>query len=166
MSDHFQKEIAFLGIESSPAFVPAPEGNGCAERFIRAEGESALGAIFRNDRTITSGVARVPRHLQHHMDDRAAWISHARAVSSQAASIDLGRSVGFNPNRGRYTSGIRRFARPNLLALEVAAIRDRREIGRAHRRLRLFGHRRKLALVIADIGDLVRHDQVMLRPRS
>src|SRR3954447_18994171 len=32
MSDHFQKELAFLGIESSPAFVRAPEGNGCAER--------------------------------------------------------------------------------------------------------------------------------------
>jgi putative transposase len=26
MSDHFQKESAFLGIESSPAFVRAPEG--------------------------------------------------------------------------------------------------------------------------------------------
>ena len=35
MSHHFQTEIAFLGIESSPAFVRAPEGNGCAERFIR-----------------------------------------------------------------------------------------------------------------------------------
>ena len=35
MSDTFQTEIAFLGIESSPAFVRAPEGNGCAERFIR-----------------------------------------------------------------------------------------------------------------------------------
>src|SRR4051794_1347466 len=35
MSHHFQKEIAFLGLESSPAFVRAPEGNGCAERFIR-----------------------------------------------------------------------------------------------------------------------------------
>lgn len=30
MSEHFQKEIAFLGIERSPAFVRAPEGNGCA----------------------------------------------------------------------------------------------------------------------------------------
>src|SRR3954467_7903454 len=28
MSDHFQKELTFLGIESSPAFVRAPEGNG------------------------------------------------------------------------------------------------------------------------------------------
>ena len=33
MSHDFQEEIAFLGIKSSPAFVRAPEGNGCAERF-------------------------------------------------------------------------------------------------------------------------------------
>jgi putative transposase len=42
MSDHFQKEIAFLGIESSPAFVRAPEGNGCAERFIQTLKENLL----------------------------------------------------------------------------------------------------------------------------
>jgi putative transposase len=42
MSDHFQKEIAFLGIKSSPAFVRAPEGNGCAERFIRTLKENLL----------------------------------------------------------------------------------------------------------------------------
>ena len=42
MSNHFQKEIAFLGIESSPAFVRAPEGNGCAERFIRTLKENLL----------------------------------------------------------------------------------------------------------------------------
>jgi putative transposase len=42
MSDHFQKEIAFLGVESSPAFVRAPEGNGCAERFIRTLKENLL----------------------------------------------------------------------------------------------------------------------------
>jgi putative transposase len=42
MSDAFQKELAFLGIESSPAFVPAPEGNGCAGRFIRALKENLL----------------------------------------------------------------------------------------------------------------------------
>ena len=35
MADDFQRELRFLGIESSPAFVRAPEGNGCAERFIR-----------------------------------------------------------------------------------------------------------------------------------
>jgi transposase InsO family protein len=35
MSDDFQSEIQFLGIESSPAFVRQPEGNGCIERFFR-----------------------------------------------------------------------------------------------------------------------------------
>jgi putative transposase len=38
----FQEELAFLGIESSPAFVRAPEGNGCAERFIRTLKENLL----------------------------------------------------------------------------------------------------------------------------
>ena len=42
MSDALQKELAFLGIESSPAFVRAPEGNGCAERFIRTLKENLL----------------------------------------------------------------------------------------------------------------------------
>ena len=42
MSDVFQKELAFLGIESSPAFVRAPERNGCAERFIRTLEENLL----------------------------------------------------------------------------------------------------------------------------
>jgi len=35
MSGDFQRELAFLGMESSPSFVREPEGNGCAERFIR-----------------------------------------------------------------------------------------------------------------------------------
>jgi putative transposase len=42
MSGDFQKEIRFLGAESSPAFVRAPEGNGCAERFIRTMKENLL----------------------------------------------------------------------------------------------------------------------------
>jgi putative transposase len=42
MSEYFQKEIRLLGIESSPAFVRAPEGNGCAERFIRTLKENLL----------------------------------------------------------------------------------------------------------------------------
>ncbi len=42
MSDLFQDELRFLGIASSPAFVRAPEGNGCAERFIRTLKEQLL----------------------------------------------------------------------------------------------------------------------------
>lgn len=39
---HFQDELGFLGIQSSPAFVRAPEGTGCAERFIRTLKEQLL----------------------------------------------------------------------------------------------------------------------------
>ncbi len=42
LADDFQDEIAFLGMESSPAFVRAPEGNGCAERIIRTLKEQLL----------------------------------------------------------------------------------------------------------------------------
>ena len=42
VSHGFQREIAFLGIDGSPAFVRAPEGNGCAERFIHTLKENLL----------------------------------------------------------------------------------------------------------------------------
>jgi transposase InsO family protein len=42
MSDYFQAELRFLGLTSSPAFVREPEGNGCAERFIRTLKEQLL----------------------------------------------------------------------------------------------------------------------------
>ncbi len=42
MADDFQNELTFLGIQSSPSFVREPEGNGCAERFIRLLKENLL----------------------------------------------------------------------------------------------------------------------------
>lgn len=49
MSHDFQEEIRFLGIESTPAFIREPEGNGCAERFIRTLKENLLWIrSFRN----------------------------------------------------------------------------------------------------------------------
>src|SRR5918993_4273829 len=42
MAHGFQKELRFLGIASSPAFIRAPEGHGCAERFIRTLKENLL----------------------------------------------------------------------------------------------------------------------------
>jgi len=44
MRDHFQAELRFLGISSSPAFVREPEGNGCTGRFIRTLIEQLLWA--------------------------------------------------------------------------------------------------------------------------
>jgi transposase InsO family protein len=42
LSDDFQRELEFLGMTSSPSFVREPEGNGCAERFIRTLKENLL----------------------------------------------------------------------------------------------------------------------------
>jgi putative transposase len=50
MADDFQKELSFLGIQPSPSFVREPQGNGCAERFIRTLKENLLWV--RHFRTI------------------------------------------------------------------------------------------------------------------
>jgi transposase InsO family protein len=42
MSHHFQDELGFLGIRSSPSYVAQPEGNGVAERFVRTLKEQVL----------------------------------------------------------------------------------------------------------------------------
>jgi putative transposase len=42
VSDVYQAEVRFLGITSSPSYVREPEGNGCAERFIRTLKEQLL----------------------------------------------------------------------------------------------------------------------------
>jgi putative transposase len=42
LSHDFQRELKFLGMTSSPSFVREPEGNGCAERFIRTLKEQLL----------------------------------------------------------------------------------------------------------------------------
>ena len=39
---HFQAEVTFLGMTSSPAFVRQPEGDGCIERFFRTLKEQLL----------------------------------------------------------------------------------------------------------------------------
>lgn len=42
ISHAYQDEVRFLGIESSPSYVREPEGNGCAERFVRTLKEQLL----------------------------------------------------------------------------------------------------------------------------
>ena len=42
LSGDFRRELSFLGMKSSPSFVREPEGNGCAERFIRTLKENLL----------------------------------------------------------------------------------------------------------------------------
>lgn len=42
MSDDYQRELAFLGIRTTPSFVAEPECNGVAERFVRKLKEQLL----------------------------------------------------------------------------------------------------------------------------
>jgi transposase InsO family protein len=92
MSDHFQKEIGFLGIESSPAFVRAPEGNGCAERFIRTPRKTCCGCA----------TSRRSRNCARHCW-RSAKSTTRRGSLNGTASSARPRSVrsNFNPSPGR-----------------------------------------------------------------
>lgn len=42
MSHHVRDDLRFLGIESSPALVREPEGDGIAERFMRTVKEQQV----------------------------------------------------------------------------------------------------------------------------
>jgi len=67
MSDNFQKEIRFLGIESSPAFVRQPEGNGCIERFFRTLKEQLLWVRhFRNLDELHAALIEFQDRYNHH----------------------------------------------------------------------------------------------------
>ena len=61
----------------------------------------------------------------------------------------------------RHDAGL--VALQDLLALEVAAIGQHDQFAMPVACARLFGHRHQLIAVVADVGDLVRHDQVVLR---
>jgi transposase InsO family protein len=66
MSDDFQAEIRFLGMESSPAFVRQPEGNGCIERFFRTLKEQLLWVQRFHDLTQLRQALLDFRHRYNH----------------------------------------------------------------------------------------------------
>lgn len=67
MSDDFQNEIKFLGIEPSPAFVRQPEGNGCIERFFRTLKEQLLWIRrFRDLEELNAALKEFRQRYNHH----------------------------------------------------------------------------------------------------
>lgn len=67
MSDDFQAEIQFLGMEPSPAFVRQPEGNGCIERFFRTLKEQLLWLRrFRDLDDLRAALAEFRDRYNHH----------------------------------------------------------------------------------------------------
>lgn len=67
MSDDFQAEVHFLGMDSSPAFVRQPEGNGCIERFFRTLKEQLLWVRrFRNLEELRAALVEFRDRYNHH----------------------------------------------------------------------------------------------------
>ena len=71
MSDDFQNEIRFLGIEPSPAFLRQPEGNGSIERFFRTLKEQLLWIRhFRDLEELRTALIEFRNRYNHQ------WILH------------------------------------------------------------------------------------------
>ncbi len=81
MSDDYQAEIAFLGMESSPAFVRQPEGNGCVERFIRTLKEQLLWVrTFRTAEELRQALAEFrERYNQRWIVQRHGYLTPQQA---------------------------------------------------------------------------------------
>jgi transposase InsO family protein len=87
VSDLFQEEIAFLGIDSSPAFVREPQGNGCAERFVRILKENLLWLRpFRNVEELREALMAFKRDYNNN------WIlqRHGYKTPAQVRQTQIG----------------------------------------------------------------------------
>ena len=92
MSHAFQQELRFLGGESSPSFVRAPEGNGVAERFIRTLKEQLLwvwtfDTVEELRQALLEFKERFNRHwlLQRHRYATPAQVRAAHTPMAEAA---------------------------------------------------------------------------------
>jgi len=90
MSEDFQNEIQFLGIEPSPAFVRQPEGNGCIERFFRTLKEQLLWVRrFRDLEELRTALIEFRDRYNHH------WIVERLGYRTPAqARADLQVELG------------------------------------------------------------------------
>jgi len=81
MSDDYQAEISFLGMESSPSLVRQPECNGCVERFIRTLKEQLLWVkAFQNIEELRCALAEFrERYNQRWIVQRLGYLTPAQA---------------------------------------------------------------------------------------
>ena len=93
MSEDFQNEVRFLGMESSPAYVRQPEGNGCIERFFRTLKEQLLWIqTFPSLAELRQALTDFRhRYNQHWIIERLAYRSPAQARAH--FSVALGKAA-------------------------------------------------------------------------
>jgi len=89
LSDDFQGELAWLGIESSPSFVRAPEGNGIAERFIRTLKENLLWVrTFETVEELRLALLEFKRlYNEQWLIERHGWHTPAQVRAEKLASL-------------------------------------------------------------------------------
>ena len=87
-------EIRWLGIDSSPPFVRALKGNGCAERFIRRPKENLpWSENLSMHRRPAASPSRIQGQVQRTIADRASWTSLAKPVHTRCDGSNPGRRV-------------------------------------------------------------------------
>jgi transposase InsO family protein len=79
-SHAYQQEVHFLGIESSPSYVREPQGNGCAERFVRTLKEQLLWLErFDTVDALNEALQELKdRYNNEWLIERHGWISPAQ----------------------------------------------------------------------------------------
>lgn len=93
MSEDFQNEIRFVGMESSPSYVRQPEGNGCIERFFRTLKEQLLWVRrFRDIAELREALTEFRhRYNQHWIMERLHYRTPAQARRDY--SLELGQAA-------------------------------------------------------------------------
>jgi transposase InsO family protein len=81
MSHHFQDELRFLGIRSSPAFIAEPECNGVAERYVKRLKEQVL---WVQDFHTVEDLRVALRAFQHRHNHHWLVRKHGHITPSQA----------------------------------------------------------------------------------
>ncbi len=108
MSGDFQRGIRFLGLESSPAFVREPEGNGPIERFFRTLKEQLLWV--RHFETLEELAEALERFRQRYNEqwlvERLRFQSPRQAHQALLALAACCTTIilrAVHENRGRYS---------------------------------------------------------------
>jgi transposase InsO family protein len=91
VSGHFQNEIRFLGMTSSPAFVREPQGNGCAERFIRTLKENLLWVrTFETIEELRQALLEFKACYNHHwIIERLGYRTPAQARKDACTTVEI-----------------------------------------------------------------------------
>jgi putative transposase len=113
MSNDYQAEIAFLGMESSPSLVRQTGCNDCVERFIRTLKEQLLwGRVFQNVEELRCALAEFRlRYNQRWIVQRLGYLTSAQARPETACTRSCCMNT-LNPVSNKSTAKQQAFGSP------------------------------------------------------